>query len=164
MKANRSLAVSLLAIGSLAGTTEQNGTGQVSVQLGWGCIDVPASYRVVNLRTDIIDQTYGYIAGPSQPRVEWSFGMSEAHPLCHHGCKTVWRRREFLGCRDREVGLMLDQGVRVYFAVDQWISFRVDAAAPSALEYLKQVVARYHPGDNRVKCQPAEIEEMQHAF
>ena len=53
------------------------------VQIGWGCIELPATSRVVWLKTSVIDQSYGYIDAAGHPRIEWSFGFSERHPLCH---------------------------------------------------------------------------------
>src|SRR6266705_3524014 len=77
-----------------------------AVRIGWGCIEVPASYRVVETPTEIIDQHYGFITVPDRPRVEWSFGMSESHPLCHQTCKILSQREETLGGSTWSLGVL----------------------------------------------------------
>src|SRR5262245_32238353 len=100
----------------LSGPFAHSATESRSVQIGWGCIKLPGSYRVVQLREEFADQTHGYIAACGRPRVEWSYGFGEAQPLCHNGpCKPIWKHSESLGGRTREVGLMRDARSRAYF-------------------------------------------------
>ena|SRR5438093_2715554 len=137
---------------SLAGPHADEPPGVVSVRIGWGCIDVPASYRVVDKPTSIIDQGYGYIIAPDQPEVEWMFGPSQAHPYCHKHCRTIWRRKEILGGHEREVGLLQDAGVKAFFVVDEWISFRANADKQGTLDYLRNLVAGYQRRKDPERC------------
>jgi hypothetical protein len=128
----------------------------VSVRIGWGCIDVPATYRVVAKPTSIIDQAYGYIIAPSKPEVEWMFGFSQAHPYCHRKCKTIWQRNEVLGGREREVGLLDDAGAKAFFVADDLISFRIKADDGSTLNYLRELTAGYQRRDDYERCRTIE--------
>lgn len=152
------LLVAVLAASDPATQSVPNDAQFKSVRLGWGCIDVPTTYRVVHTPTSIIDQAYGFIDSPDKRRVEWSFGPSERHPLCHHKCRTVWQRHEILGGHQRVVGLMREADKNVYFAVDEWISFRISADGPTALDYLRRLVAGYHRRPNPEKCLALESE------
>jgi hypothetical protein len=145
--------VGLLSLGTLSPDGAQD---FVSVRIGWGCIDVPSAARVVETPAQVVDHHYGFIMTPDRPRVDWSFGLSEAHPRCHEKCKTIWQRTEAIGGRPCQVGLLQDMGSKSLFIVDQFISFRIDADTPEALAHLRNIAARYHRRERPDECRTAE--------
>jgi hypothetical protein len=113
---------------------------------------VPATYEVVETPTAVIDHHYGFISVPGRPKISWSFGFSEAQPLCHKKCKTIWQRTEVIGGHPRVIGLREDGGGRALFVVDELISFRVEGESAEYESHLRDTAGRYHRREEPEKC------------
>jgi hypothetical protein len=126
------------------------------VRIGGGCIELPASHRVIETPARVVDQTYGRILAAGRPDVEWSFGIREAQPVCRSACLVLERWTELLGEKERAVGLLDDAGVRAWFVIDVLISFRVNDDSEAALSHLREVAAGYHRREHPERCASPE--------
>jgi hypothetical protein len=127
----------------------------VSIRIGWGCITLPRRFQVFQIQTGLADQAHGRIVSKGTPEVQWSFGLSEANPLCLKECRIVDRWTERLGESTYSLGVMEDAGTRAYFAAGDLVSFRIVGASQDSLEYLRFVAQRYKRIEHPESCQPA---------
>ena len=94
------------------------------MRIGWGCVELPASYQAYSWSEDFPDHQHGTIVAQDLPDIDWSFGFGEAQPLCYkEKCTIVEKYKEDLGGRMRTVGMLDEAGAKAWFVADELISF-----------------------------------------